>query len=247
MAEKKKTKKRASQLTKAEKIRVGEIATEILSDLYPDAVSSLNSDGDPWRLLIMARLSAQCTDARVNEVARELFSRFPTPETLAEGELDEIERIIKPCGLYRVKAKNIRDESAMLIERFGGVMPNTMEEMLSFPGVGRKIANLILGDVNGIPGIVADTHCIRVCGRLGLYEESLRDPLRVEKILSEIIKPEEQSAFCHRIVLFGRDYCRARSPRCDECPLSFICAHAKAAKAAKAALAENKRNVSQQA
>ena len=132
MAEKKKTKKRASQLTKAEKIRVGEIATEILSDLYPDAVSSLNSDGDPWRLLIMARLSAQCTDARVNEAARELFSRFPTPETLAEGELDEIERIIKPCGLYRVKAKNIRDESAMLIERFGGVMPNTMEEMLSF-------------------------------------------------------------------------------------------------------------------
>lgn len=245
MADKYKTKKKASQLTKAEKIRVGEIATEILRDLYPDAVCSLDSNGDPWRLLIMARLSAQCTDARVNEVSRELFYRFPTPEALAAGELDEIERIIKPCGLYCVKAKNIRDESAMLVERFGGVMPNTMEELLLFPGVGRKIANLILGDVYGIPGIVADTHCIRVCGRLGLYDETLRDPVRVERILSEIIKPEEQSAFCHRIVLFGRDFCRARSPRCDECPLSFICAHAKAVKAAKAADAENKRNVSQ--
>ncbi|HPU17903.1 MAG TPA: endonuclease III, partial [Bacillota bacterium] len=179
MAEKNKTKKRALQLTKAEKIRIGQIATDVLRDLYPDAVCSLDSSGDPWRLLIMARLSAQCTDARVNEVSRELFSRFPTPEALAAGELDEIERIIKPCGLYRVKAKNIRDESAMLVERFGGVMPNTMEELLSFPGVGRKIANLILGDVYGIPGIVADTHCIRICGRLGFYEETLRDPVRV--------------------------------------------------------------------
>lgn len=250
MAEKNKTKKRALQLTKAEKIRIGQITTDVLRDLYPDAVCSLDSSGDPWRLLIMARLSAQCTDARVNEVSRELFSRFPTPEALAAGELDEIERIIKPCGLYRVKAKNIRDESAMLVERFGGVMPNTMEELLSFPGVGRKIANLILGDVYGIPGIVADTHCIRICGRLGFYEETLRDPVRVERILSEIIKPEEQSAFCHRIVLFGRDFCRARSPRCDECPLSFVCAHIKAAKtaeASKAAEAENKRNMSQKA
>lgn len=204
-------------------------AVDLLKELYPDAECSLRYEGDPWRLLIMARLSAQCTDARVNIVSEELFGSFPTAEAMAAGDLGEIERIVRPCGLYRVKAKDIKAISEEIVTRFDGRVPDTMDELLSLPGVGRKIANLILGDVFGVPGVVTDTHCIRICGRLGAYDESMKTPATAERILLELIEPREQTDFCHRLVLFGRDICTARSPRCEECRLGAICAHKKGA------------------
>jgi endonuclease-3 len=186
-------------------------------------VCALESGGDPWRLLVMGRLSAQCTDARVNIVCRELFSVFPDAHAMAGAELAEVERIVRPCGLYHTKAQNIVDASRMLIEEFGGEMPREMEALLRFPGVGRKIANLLRGDLFGLPAIVADTHCIRLCGRFGMYPEKEKDPTRVEKILVSLVEPQEQSDLCHRLVLFGRDICTARSPKCAECPLRHIC------------------------
>ena len=196
-----------------------------LEEIYPSAECALKYGGDPWKLLVMGRLSAQCTDARVNIVCEELFSRFPTAESMARGDISEIERIVMPCGLFRVKAQNIKDSSALLVEKFGGILPDSMDELLSFPGVGRKIANLLLGDIFGKPAIVCDTHCIRICGRLGMYPEKEKNPLKIEKILRELLDGERGSDFCHRIVLFGRDICTARSPRCDECPLSELCKH----------------------
>ena len=173
----------------------------------------------------MGRLSAQCTDARVNIVCRELFERFPTCEALADAPLDEIEAIVRPCGLFRTKAANIKDACRMLCEEFGGVLPDNMDDLLRLPGVGRKIANLLLGDIYKKPAVVADTHCIRICGRLGAYPETLKDPHKVEVTLSQIIAPEKQSDFCHRIVWFGRDVCTARSPKCESCPLGELCSH----------------------
>ena len=202
-----------------------------LEEQYPEAVCALEYAGEPWKLLIMGRLSAQCTDKRVNEVCKDLFSRYPTPESLAAAELAELEEIVRPCGLYRVKAKNIRDECVMLGGEFGGRLPDTMGELLRLPGVGRKIANLLLGDVYGKPAIVADTHCIRICGRLGFYSESLKDPDKVERILAAIIEPEKQSDFCHRLVSFGRDVCTARAPKCESCPLAGNCRHNQAVQA----------------
>ena len=196
-----------------------------LKEIYPDAECALEYEGDPWKLLIMGRLSAQCTDARVNIVSKELFSEFPTAPDMARGELSRIEEIVKPCGLYRMKAANIKDASVMLVEDFGGALPDTMEELLLFPGVGRKIANLLLGDVFGKEAVVCDTHCIRICGRLGLYPESLKDPTKIEKILLELIDKKEGSDFCHRIVWFGRETCIARSPKCEGCPLADLCEH----------------------
>ncbi len=207
------------------KERMREIV-EQLKTIYPEAVCALEWQGEPWRLLIMGRLSAQCTDARVNLVCRELFSLYPTPESLAAAELSDIERIIRSCGLYRVKAQNTKDACDMLVREYNGVLPDTMEELLRFPGVGRKVANLLLGDLYGTGGIVADTHCIRICGRFGMYPESLKDPVRVEKIMNELVSPQERSDFCHRIVQFGRDVCAARAPRCVDCPLSSLCEHA---------------------
>ena len=204
---------------------LGLCAVARLKVLYPDAQCTLDADRDPWKLLVMGRLSAQCTDARVNIVCKDLFARFPTPESMAYADLSEIEALVRPCGFYRAKAANIRDSSRILVEQFGGRLPDTMEELLRFPGVGRKIANLLLGDVYGKPAIVTDTHCIRICGRLGFYPESLKDPVRIEQILIPLIPPEESAAFCHRIVDFGRDVCRAQSPRCEGCPLADICAH----------------------
>lgn len=203
---------------KEKKVRLARVVEE-LKRVYPQPVCALESGGDPWRLLVMGRLSAQCTDARVNAVCRELFSEFPTPTAMATGDIARIEELVRPCGLYRVKARDIRDASRMLIEDFGGELPRTMEELLYLPGVGRKIANLLLGDVFGMPAVVADTHCIRICGRLGMYPESLKDPRKVEKILWELIDPKESSDFCHRIVMFGREWCSARAPRCHDCPL----------------------------
>ena len=195
----------------------------LLKERYPDAACSLEFGGEPWRLLVMGRLSAQCTDARVNIVCRELFERFPAARDLADGEIEEIERIVRPCGLYHTKAADIKGECALLCDEYGGVIPDTMEELLRFPGVGRKIANLLLGDIYKKPAIVADTHCIRICGRLGFYPEEMKDPHKVEKTLSAITEPSEQSDLCHRLVLFGRDVCTARSPKCEECPLGEIC------------------------
>ena len=171
----------------------------------------------------MGRLSAQCTDARVNIVCEELFGRFPTLSDLADAPLSDIEDIVRSCGLYRTKAANIKDACIMLRDEFDGVLPSDMDTLLRFPGVGRKIANLLLGDIYHLPAIVADTHCIRICGRLGFYPETEKDPHRVEAIMAQLIEPTEQSDFCHRIVWFGREVCAARSPKCCDCPLSDLC------------------------
>lgn len=209
---------------KEKKERLAKIALQ-LKEIYPNAECALEYEGDPWKLLVMGRLSAQCTDARVNIVSKELFTVFPTAESMANGDLSEIERIVKPCGLYHTKAASIKEASAMLVEKYGGELPDTMEELLEFPGVGRKIANLLLGDVFGKDAVVTDTHCIRICGRLGMYPESLKDPFKIEKILSELIEYGEGSDFCHRIVWFGRETCIARSPKCENCPLAELCEH----------------------
>jgi endonuclease-3 len=194
-----------------------------LKEIYPNALCSLEYEGDAWKLLVMGRLSAQCTDERVNIVCRELFKSFPDPYSMAQGDISEIENIIKPCGLYRMKAKNIKDASCRLVNEYNGIMPNTMEELLKFEGVGRKIANLLLGDLFNKPAIVADTHCMRICGRLGMYKEGMKDPYKTEMILSELVEPSEQSDLCHRLVLFGREYCKAQGPKCDTCPIKNIC------------------------
>lgn len=216
----------AARASKKAKERMAAIVS-ILEECYPQAVCALEFDGEPWKLMVMGRLSAQCTDARVNIVSRELFSRFPTLSDLADAPLGEIEEIIRPCGLFRTKAESIKAACAMLRDDFGGVLPQTMEELLALPGVGRKIANLLLGDIYKKPAIVADTHCIRICGRLGFYPEDMKDPYKTELILSAVTQPEKQSDFCHRIVTFGREICSARSPKCGECPLSGHCEHYK--------------------
>ena len=209
---------------KQKKININEAAKR-LEAVYPSAECALKYNGEPWRLLVMGRLSAQCTDARVNIVCEELFARFPTLHELAYGELDEIARIVRPCGLFNTKAKNIKDACLMLVNTYNSVLPDSMDELLKLPGVGRKIANLLLGDIYGLPSVVADTHCIRICGRLGMYDEKLKDPTKVEKTLTKLILPEYQTDFCHRIVQFGRDTCSARSPKCDGCVLGDICLH----------------------
>lgn len=195
-----------------------EVLTQKLWEIYPEAECSLEFENDPYRLLVMSRLSAQCTDARVNIVSKELFKKYPDVYAMAKASYEEIEEIVKPCGLFRTKAKSIKDMSVMLIERFGGEVPQGMDELLSLPGVGRKIANLMRGDCFGIGGIVADTHCIRLTCRFGLCDKD--DPLAVEKALDKIVPKDIQSAYCHRMVYFGREYCKAQSPRCTECPLS---------------------------
>lgn len=210
-------------MTKTEKRKVLSLIIERLAEVYPNAECALHFEGDPWRLLVMARLSAQCTDARVNEVSVELFSRFPTAKSMAEGDISEIESIVKSCGLYRMKALNIRDASKMLVEKYDGKLPESMEELLLFPGVGRKIANLLIGDVFGGEAIVCDTHMIRIMGRLGMYPESEKDPNKIERIMRELMDPKLGSDFCHRVVIFGREVCSARSPSCGNCPLADLC------------------------
>lgn len=214
-------------MTKREKRERMALIGQRLWELYPEAVCALEYGGEPWRLLVMARLSAQCTDARVNIVSRSLFARFPTVADMANAELSELEELVRPCGLYRTKAKSIKEACADIIERFDGKVPDNMEDLLSLSGVGRKIANLLLGDIYGKGGIVADTHCIRICGRFGMYPESQKDPRKTEDIMSALIPSEEQSDFCHRIVQFGRDVCTARSPKCESCPVGDLCEHKK--------------------
>ena len=212
------------RISQKEKDRVAEVLSRLDTQYGTEYRCYLDHD-NPWQLLVATILSAQCTDARVNIVCRELFSKFPTAESMAKGDILDIEAIVKPCGLYHMKAASIKEASAMLIERYNGVLPSTMDELLEFPGVGRKIANLLIGDVFGGDAVVTDTHCIRICGRLGMYPESLKDPYKVEKILTDIIAPGEGSDFCHRIVWFGRETCIARSPRCENCPLADLCEH----------------------
>lgn len=230
MATKRITKKQA-----AETARMAEII-ERLKAVYPDVVCALEWGGqhggerdhllrESWKLLVMGRLSAQCTDARVNIVCKDLFEKFPTVQAMAEGDIADIEAIVRPCGLYHTKAQNIKDACRILVEDYNGIVPDDMDTLLALPGVGRKIANLLLGDIYKKGGVVTDTHCIRICGRLGFYDESIKDPLKVERILTPLIAPEEQSDFCHRIVQFGRDTCMARSPQCSECPLANLCKH----------------------
>ena len=206
-----------------------ELALEVirrLKDAYPGADCTLEYD-QAWKLLVSVRLAAQCTDARVNVVVKELFERFPGVDALAQTSVEEIEQIVKPCGLGHSKARDISACMRMLKERFGGKVPDDFDALLSLPGVGRKSANLIMGDVFGKPAIVTDTHCIRLSGRIGLVDEGLKDPAKVEKALWKIIPPEEGNDFCHRLVLHGRAVCTARTaPYCDQCVLSDICRYA---------------------
>ena len=214
-------------MTQNEKKEIMREVVSVLKNRYPDAKCSLEYEGDAWKLLIMGRLSAQCTDERVNIVCRDLFRAFPTASDMANAPLEKIEEIVKPCGLYKMKAKNLKDASYRLVNSYNGILPDTMEELLKFEGVGRKIANLLLGDLYGKPAIVADTHCMRICGRLGIYRVGMKDPLKTEQILSKIVEPSEQSDLCHRLVLFGREVCTARNPKCSVCPLLAVCKNAK--------------------
>ena len=194
---------------------------EILKEIYPDALCSLQYEKD-YELLFAVRLSAQCTDERVNKVTPALYARFPTLESFADADPKEVGEYIHSCGFYNGKSRDIVACAKALIERHGGKVPDTMEELTALPGVGRKTANLILGDVYGQPAYVCDTHCIRITGRLGLTDGS-KDPVKVERQLREILPPEESSNFCHRMVLFGRDTCAARAPKCGACPLRGLC------------------------
>jgi len=194
---------------------------DALKNKYPEPVCALHYSKD-YELMIAVRLSAQCTDARVNLVTPALFAAYPTLEAMANAEIADIENYVHSCGFYKHKARDIVLGCQMLISDYGGKVPVDMESLLKIPGVGRKTANLLLGDLYNIPGsVVCDTHCIRICGRLGLTEG--KDPEKVEMQLRKILPPEESSDFCHRIVLFGREICTARSPKCDECPLAFHC------------------------
>ena len=196
-------------------------AVEGLKAVYPDAVCSLTAE-NPLQLLIATRLSAQCTDARVNLVTPALFARFPTLDSLADADPVEVGEYIRSCGLYKTKAKDIVNMCRMLRDTYGGAIPDTVEELTKLPGVGRKTANLVCGDVYGKPAVVADTHCIRITGRLGLTDGS-KDPYKVEMQLRAVLPPAESNDFCHRLVLFGRDTCSARAPKCEECALMDIC------------------------
>ncbi len=194
---------------------------DILKDKYPDPVCALHYETD-WQLMIAVRLSAQCTDARVNLVTPALFAAYPTLEAMAQADIADVEAYVHTCGFYKHKARDIVLASQMLLSRYSGKVPGTMEELLALPGVGRKTANLLLGDLYKVPGsVVCDTHCIRICGRLGLSQG--KEPEKVEQQLRKILPPEESSDFCHRIVLFGREVCTARNPKCGQCPLSAWC------------------------
>ena len=209
--------------TKKEKRERLAAIIEALKQLYPDAPCALEYEGDPWRLLVMARLSAQCTDKRVNIVSRELFKKYPDPTSLALASISEVEDIVRPCGLYKMKAQSIVDASHMLITKFGGELPQDMDSLLQLPGVGRKIANLLIGDIFGGGAIVCDTHFMRICGRLGMYKEGLKDAGRVEFIMRDLMDISEGSDFCHRRVIFGREICTARAPLCHSCPIRELC------------------------
>ena len=194
---------------------------DALKQRYPDALCALHYEKD-YELMIAVRLSAQCTDARVNLITPALFAAYPTLEAMAAANIQDVENYVHACGFFRQKAKDIVLACQTLLREHDGKVPNSMDALLKLPGVGRKTANLLLGDLYGMPGsVVCDTHCIRICGRLGLSQG--KEPEKVEQQLRKILPPEESSDFCHRIVLFGRDVCTARSPKCAECPLAIYC------------------------
>ncbi len=195
-------------------------AIDILKQQYPQAVCSLHYK-TPFQLLVATRLSAQCTDARVNMVTPALFKHFPTATDMANATVEEVENHIRSCGLFKTKARDIVAMSKMLCEEFNGEVPDTLEQLLRLPGIGRKTANLICGDIYGKPAVVTDTHCIRITGKLKLVDS--KDPFKIEQQLKKILPPDESNDFCHRLVLFGRDICIARAPRCSICPLQDIC------------------------
>ena len=196
------------------------LAIKKLEELYPSAICSLNYD-TPFQLLIATRLSAQCTDARVNIVTPALFAEFPTPEAMAKAPITAIENHIESCGLYKTKAKDLVGIANMLVDKYNGILPDTIEELIKLPGVGRKTANLVCGDIFKKPAVVTDTHFIRICNRLGLV--NTKDPLKVENEMRKLLPPDKSNDFCHRTVLFGRDICTARIAFCDKCPLSDFC------------------------
>ncbi len=193
---------------------------KIFDEVYKDAKCSLDYKTE-HQLLVAVQLSAQCTDARVNLVTPALFERYKTVEDFANADLAELEGYIKSCGFYRNKAKNIIESSKQIIERHGGKLPSTMEELTALAGVGRKTANLILGDVFSLPAIVVDTHCIRLSNRFGFVNDT--DPVRIEKALSKILDPKTSGHFCHQVVYHGRAICTARNPKCTECPVRHLC------------------------
>lgn len=196
---------------------------DILKEKYPDPQCALHYSKD-YELMIAVRLSAQCTDARVNLITPALFAAYPTLEAMAAAPVSHVEELVHSCGFFKHKARDIVLSCQMLLSEHGGKVPDTMEKLLKLPGVGRKTANLLLGDLYQVPGsVVCDTHCIRICGRLGLTQGT--DPEKVERQLRAILPAEESSDFCHRIVLFGREVCIARSPKCDQCPLAALCSH----------------------
>lgn len=209
-------------MNKKDKKRIAEAAVEIFEKEYTGAVCSLDyAEDNAFQLLIATRLSAQCTDARVNLVTPKLFGRFPDAESMAAASLSEVEEIIKTCGLYKTKAKDLIGIGKMLCEDFGGKVPDTVEELIKLPGVGRKTANLVCGDIYGKPAVVTDTHFIRLCNRFGFVKTT--DPLKVEKEMREILPPDKSNGFCHRTVLHGRAVCTARKAHCENCCFEEIC------------------------
>ena len=197
-------------------------AVELLKAEYPDAICSLDYQ-KPHELMIATRLAAQCTDARVNIVCVDLFQKYQSVRDFAEADVADVEAIVKPCGFYHTKAKDIVAMCRMLMEQYGGVLPDTVEELTKLPGIGRKTANLVVGDVYGKPAIVCDTHCIRITNLLGLTAS--KDPAKVEEQLRPLLPPAESNNFCHRLVLHGRAVCIARRPQCDKCVLNVCCKH----------------------
>ena len=195
-------------------------AVEALEILYPDAICSLNYS-DAFQLLIATRLSAQCTDARVNMVTPALFSEFPDAKSMGEAPIERVEELIKTCGHYKTKARDLIEIGKKITEDFGGRVPETIEELITLSGVGRKTANLVVGDVYGKPAVVTDTHFIRLCNRLGLVNTD--EPRKVEDAMRKLLPPEKSNDFCHRSVLFGRDICTARKAYCEKCPLNDFC------------------------
>lgn len=195
-------------------------AVKRLKERYPEGICSLQYK-TAWELLVATRLSAQCTDARVNKVTPALFAAYPNAQAMANADPAHVGELIHSCGFFNTKSKDLVEMSRLICEQYGGTVPDTVEELVKLPGVGRKTANLVCGDIYGKPAVVTDTHCIRIAGRLGLCDST--NPLIVERQLRAILEPSESNDFCHRLVLLGRDVCTARKPRCDACPLADIC------------------------